>query len=207
MYQRKKGNKFSKRSLKSIALLVSLVLLGSVGVGGTIAFLIDYAGTVENIFTPSEVTTSVEEAVSGKIKSNVCIKNTGDTEAWIRAAVVITWQDEDGNVYGQLPVSGDDYYISYLNNTDWIKAKDGFYYYKKPVAAGGSTGVLIEKCEQLKSLKVDNVDYYLTVEIIGSGIQSIPDYVVEQEWSNDQVTIKVNNKVLSIPDETEGGTP
>ena len=49
-----------------------------------------------------------------------------------------------------------------------------------------STGVLIQSCTTEKSVTVgsgdDAVTYYLTVEIIGSGIQSKPDSVYTSEW-------------------------
>ena len=106
MYQGKRYKRSRRRSGKSAALLVSLLLLLTVTVGGTIAFLIDTECPLHNQFNPSKVTTKVEETLSGKIKKDVYIKNTGDTDAWIRAAVVVTWQDAAGNVYGQAPVEG-----------------------------------------------------------------------------------------------------
>ena len=109
MYQENHHKRFRRKSRKSAALLVSLLLLLSVTVGGTIAFLMDDDGPLVNLFNPSQVTTNVVETIDGTTKKDVKIQNTGDTDAWIRAAVVITWQDSAGNVYGQLPVEGEDY--------------------------------------------------------------------------------------------------
>lgn len=102
-----------KRKRKVTALLVSVALIVCVAVGGTLAFLADSDGPVVNTFTPSKVTTTVDEKFDNDVKENVKIKNTGDTTAWIRAAVVITWQDKNGNVYAQAPVENTDYTISY----------------------------------------------------------------------------------------------
>ena len=199
MYQGKRHKRSHSRSGKSAALLVSLLLLLTVTVGGTIAFLMDSDGPLHNLFTPSKVTTSVDETISGKTKSNVSIKNTGDTDAWIRAAVVITWQDKDGNVYGQAPVAGEDYTITYDLNNGWKKSNDGFYYWTSPVAAkNGQTGVLITSCTTENSITVgsgdDAVTYYLTVEIIGSGIQNKPANVFNTEWASSGLKVSSSNE-------------
>ena len=202
MYQGKHYKKSRRRSRKSAALLVSLLLLLTVTVGGTIAFLMDSDGPLHNMFNPSQVTTNVVETLEGMTKKDVKIQNTGDTDAWIRAAVVITWQDKDGNVYGQKPVAGTDkdytiyYEVSQEIKADcWVEGKDGFYYWTSPVAAkNGETGVLIDSCTTDKSITVgtgeEAVTYYLTVEIIGSGIQSKPDNVFNTEWASSGLTVK-----------------
>lgn len=179
MYQGKRYKRSRRRSTKSTALLVSLLLLLGVTVGGTIAFLMDSDGPLSNIFNPSEVKVEVKETINGQTKSNVYIENTGDTEAWIRAAVVITWQDVDGNVYGQAPVAGTDY-TAWTPGNGWLTGKDGFYYYQTPVTAGATTDKLIVSISQNGESPAEG--FYLTVEIIASGIQSNPESVYWQEW-------------------------
>ena len=209
MYQgneHKKSRKRTRKTKKSMALLASFLLLMCVTIGGTVAFLVDSSDVKANIFTPSKVTTEVVETRDGQTKSNVKIQNTGDTEAYIRAAVVVTWQDEAGNVYGQKPVSGTDYEMTF--NTDkqqdsegkdigrWVLAEDGFYYWTEPVNGAREdgfdeddpktfTGVLIASCtvkENADSTVPDT--YFLNVEIIGSGIQSKPTNAVTSAWSS-----------------------
>lgn len=178
---------------KSIALLISLILVLTVTVGGTLAFLIATSGPVENIFNPSKVTTSVDEEFEDNVKKNVSIKNTGDTTAYIRAEVVVTWQDGNGNVYGTVPVAGTDYKITYNldNQTNpegkWILGSDGFYYWTNPVksveedAEDCNTGILITEAKPLEAAPAEG--YTLCIEILGSGIQSLPTSVVTSEWS------------------------
>lgn len=188
MYKGKWLKGFCKKSGKSIALLVSLVLIIGVIVGGAVAFLIDSTGSVNNQFTPSKVTTEVTEKCIGTTKSDVAIKNTGDTDAWIRAAVVVTWQDEAGNVYGKAPKANVDY-TAWTLGTDWKQGGDGFYYYTKPVAAGAKTSsALIDKIEPIGYPPADG--YHLTVEIIGSGIQSKPANVFDTEWDSSGLSVK-----------------
>lgn len=183
-----------RRWQKSKAMLVSLLLIIGVTISGTLAYIVADSGPVKNTFTPSAVTTEVVETVRGNTKSNVQIKNTGDTTAYIRAAVVITWQDENGNVLGELPAEETDYAITYNLDSGWKKGSDGFYYWTAPVlsddedASNCSTGVLINSCEA-KNIKVigtgeDTVTYHLAVEVIGSGIQSVPTTVVTEEWDS-----------------------
>ena len=192
MYKGKWLKGFCKKSGKSIALLVSLILIIGVIVGGAIAFLMDTTGPVNNQFTPSKVTTEVTETRSGTTKSDVYITNTGDTEAWIRAAVVVTWQDEAGNVYGQKPVAGENY-TAWTPGTDWKQGDDGFYYYKKPVAAGETTANALI-AEIAPNGKPPAEGYYLTVEIIGSGIQSKPANVFNTEWASSDLTVDDSNE-------------
>ena len=190
LYQGKHHKRSRGRTGKSAALLVSLLLLLTVIVGGTIAFLMDSDGPLNNLFNPSQVTTKVEETLSGDTKKDVYIKNTGDTDAWIRAAVVVTWQDADGNVYGQAPVEGTNYEITW--GTGWKTGDDGFYYWTSPVKAEtGVTGDLIETISPKGNPPADG--YYLTVEIIGSGIQNKPAKVFNTEWESSELEVNDNN--------------
>ena len=200
MYQENKQKEYHRnvrRTNKSMILLASLLLLTFVAVGGTVAFLFDATEQIRNEFVPSTVTTEVVETRSGQTISNVKIKNTGDTEAYIRAAVVVTWQDANGNVYGKTPVKGTDYTITFNTSSQtnptgkWTLAKDGFYYWSNPVSepkVGGTTttyyttGTLITSCSPVEGKNPEG--YFLNVEIIGSGIQSNPTSVVTTEWSS-----------------------
>ncbi|MBE6037804.1 MAG: hypothetical protein E7218_01205 [Anaerofustis stercorihominis] len=194
-----------KTKIKAISLMICLLMVVGVVVGGTVAFLMDASDEVENTFTPSEVTTDVVEDTDSfeneGIKKDVVIKNTGDTDAFIRAAIVVTWQDEQGNVYGQKPVPGTDYEIL-LNvdtkdkedddNNSWILGNDGFYYHKEAVAGNNdATEVLINSCTS-KNTEPDS-NYKLCVEILGSGIQSVPEEVVENVWG-----VTVENGVITV---------
>lgn len=173
-----------KLKIKLITLLVSFLMIGAAAISSTVAFLYTYDDPVVNKFIPSKVTTAVVEDIKTNpgVKSDVKIANTGDTTAWIRAAVVVTWQDEEGHVYGKMPVAGTDYDIVY-NVDETCKAMDewhpvgGFYYWPASVAVGGSTGILIKSCTPTQqsitvSTGSNTVTYYLTVEILGSGIQT-----------------------------------
>lgn len=156
---------------KTILMLAMMVLLLTVTVGSTIAYLVTSSGPVLNTFTPSKVTSAVEETFTQgtDTKENVKIKNTGDTNAYIRAAIVITWKDKDGYTMPVVPEAGEgkDYRID-INTNDWTLI-GGYYYYKAAVAPNDTTTNLIIKCESIG----DYTDgRKLCVEVIGSAIQS-----------------------------------
>lgn len=181
MYKGKRlMKKQPRRWNRSAALLVCLLLALGCTVGGTLAYIFTNTSPVKNIFQPTEVTTTVVENFEDGVKSDVQIKNTGSTDAWLRAAVVVTWQNAAGEVYGKAPVQGTDYSISYDLANGWVEGTDGFYYWTSPVAPEGLTGVLITSCTYTANAPEG---YTLTVEILGSGIQSKPAAPFNDNWS------------------------
>lgn len=174
-----------RRPKRLATLLVSLLLVLGVAVGGTVAFLSTRTDSKENTFTPSKVTCEVTETFNNNVKSQVAVQNTGDTTAFIRAAINVTWMSNQDaanqTVSAKVPVKDTDYSITFAKNTNWIQGADGYYYYQLPVAPQGSTGVLIEECELLKNASVPD-GYHLSVEIVASAIQSAPDSVVQSMW-------------------------
>ena len=78
------------RRTRWLIITVILVLLLSVGTGVALSYLSDKTAPVENTFEAGRVTCSVRETFNGSVKSDVKVKNTGNTEAYIRAAVIAT---------------------------------------------------------------------------------------------------------------------
>lgn len=192
-----------KKNKKKIAIvLVSVLAACTVAAGSSLAFLFTNTDPVVNAFEPSRVTTSVDEKIDHSVKNEVKIQNTGDIKAYIRADVVVTWQDakgETGNIYGKTPVEGVDYTMTWsgLNDSSWIQGDDGFYYYTGEVLPGGYTSELFTNCKVMETAEVPE-GYELNVEILGSGIQSTPDKVVGEAWSNDLVTVTGNSGTLTV---------
>lgn len=184
--QRSTYNKNARKKVcRFLAVLSSVILIPGLIVGTTLAYMVDREGPLTNTFMPSTVDVFIDETFENDVKTNVYVKNTGDTEAYIRAAVVVTWKDEDGNVYPQMPVVGKDYEIIYNlgtagNKLCWIEGSDGFYYYTSPVADNASTDVLISTCSPIDENAP--MGYGLNVEILASAIQSVPVSVVEEKW-------------------------
>ena len=105
------------------------------------------------------VTTLDLDSFKGSTKTDVVITNTGNTDAYIRAAIVGQWLDPQGNpVFGFTDYTAgkvvlvDSWYqdqfgtnaqhkqgsFSGLPGNNWVKGEDGYYYYTKIVPAGES---------------------------------------------------------------------
>ncbi len=189
---------------KKSIIIASVMLLLLVTVGTTLAYIFTETTPVENTFKPSKASCAVVEnggtpvtgsvTDTGNVKENVQIKNTGDTDAYIRVAVVVNWASADGScVWAQKPAD-DDYTITYNLSNGWFNGGDGFYYYSKAVSPGESTSVLIDEAKQLLAAPkgTDGTQYYLSIEIVASAIQSTPETVVENHWG-----VTVENGVIT----------
>lgn len=182
-----------------VALLVGVLLLA--GAAGTFAWL-SVTGVLVNQFGIGSVTPSVQETLNGNVKSDVKAKNTGTAPAYIRAAVDIYWQDQDGarlwDEPKEEPKGEADYEIAWsvadasgANSAyNWVKASDGFYYWTSPVAPGAETGVLINRVTELKATEGRN----LVVDISTQAVQATPDEAVRDAWG-----CSVENDVLVPP--------
>ena len=168
---------------RQVLLLAALVVIAMGVVGGTVAYLVTKTDPVVNTFTPGVVSCKIDETFDGTTKSNVYVTNTGNTNAYIRAAIIVTWKDAAGNIAATVPAKGTDYTLE-LNETDWVE-HDGYYYYKGSVAPNAQTEKLIKTCTDLRS----NGDYTLCVEILADAIQSSPDSAVTQAWGNDALNL------------------
>ena len=104
----------------------------------------------------------------------------GNTDAFIRAAVVVTWQNAADEVCGKAPAAGTDYTMVLDLANGWSKGDDGFYYWNAPVAPGANTGVLIISCTAVDGNAPEG--YALCVEIIGSGSQAVGIPVGSHPW-------------------------
>lgn len=173
--------KYSRRRThrsKGLALLLSIALISVGIVSGVVAWLFTNTDSVVNQFTPGKVTVEVQETLTDNVKSDVKIQNTGNTDAFIRAAVIVTWKDADGNVYGMKPVAGTDYTITY-SNTGWTQY-DGYWYCNTEIPPNAVTPVLIQSCSPVAGTAPEG--YALSVEILASGIQSKPTSVAQENW-------------------------
>ena len=178
-----------------VALLVGVLLLA--GAAGTFAWL-SVTGVLVNEFGFGSVAPSVDETRKDNVKSDVTIKNTGSAPAYLRVAVDIYWQDQDGARLWDEPVAGTDYTIEWgkVSNasttnsaSSWVVSTDGFYYWTSSVAPTHKTDVLIKKVTEHK---VEGKN--LVVDISTQAIQSTPDDAVAEAWG-----CKVKDDVLVPP--------
>ncbi len=167
------------RAKKWKALIVAAlsVVILTAAVGGTMAWLSTKTQDLTNTFEPAKVTCAVKEDFKDgdTIKKNVRIQNTGNTDAYIRVAVVGNWY-KDGKV-----VAGWTDNIA-LSSSDWFKANDGYYYYKKSVAGLDYTTNLFNS--YTPTTRPDGVPdgAHFEMNIICQAIQSTPTRAVTSAW-------------------------
>lgn len=166
-----------------VALLVGVLLLA--GAAGTFAWL-SVTGVLVNEFGFGSVAPSVDENLNDNVKSDVTIANKGSAAAYLRVAVDIYWQDQNGARLWDEPVAGTDYVIAWgsvskasASNTasSWVVASDGYYYWTSPVAPMGKTDVLIKSVTERKA---DGKN--LVVDISTQAIQSAPGDAAAETW-------------------------
>lgn len=162
--------------------LIALAVLLAAIAALVIAAYVRRPGKVTNEFTPAvSDNPTVEETFDGTLKEDVYFQMPAvGYPVYVRAAILVTWKDENGIVYFENPVSGTDYDLTLKLTNDeeetvWEKITNSegadYYYYVDPVASGGTTSVLIKSCEQLREAPADG--YTLSVEIIVQTVQAI----------------------------------
>ena len=197
---RRPGRPLSSR--KALFALVSVLVLIFAAVGVTVAYLQTQTDPLENEFTPAKVSCEVAETFDGSVKSDVSIRNTGDTDAFIRVSVVANWVKTDSennvtSVYAQQPVAGTDYTLTLATNANENWLQDGNH--KAAVKPGESTAVLIASCTPIEDTAP--AGYTLAVEIVASAIQASPETVAEEHW---KVTVE-NNAIIGFQNQVEVG--
>lgn len=145
-------------------LIISSLLLLTLAVGGTLAYIAAKAGEVQNQFIAGSVTSQVNET-----NGTIDVTNTGNVNAYIRAAIAVNWMDSNENVRGLAPK--DTEYSLSVNTTDWWQNTDGYYYYKYAVSPGADTSNLVQSFALADGVTPPN-GYTLTVEVVAEAIQA-----------------------------------
>ena len=178
-----RAKKHSRIRMNKLAILfIAVVMLIGAVAGSTVAFLVTDTQPVTNTFEYAKVSCEVvEDTWNQTTKSGVHIKNTGTTDAYIRATYVVNWLNkEDGTIAASVPT---DYSYSLMENPDskWTyNPNDGYFYYWTPVAPGGFTAGSLLTCIVTK--QPDNPQYILSVEILATAVQSTPANAVQEAW-------------------------
>ena len=158
---------------KRVLLFIALpALLISIGI--TLAFMFKSSETIENTFFPAQVECKVVEEFDGTQKSSIAIKNTGNTDAYLRLRLVSYWVDGNGSIVGK---ESEPVEISY--SSDWTAMGDNTYKYNSPVAPNGTTPNLLTAPLELKEDTYLGEPVYQVVEIFAEGIQSNPQDAVD----------------------------
>ena len=161
-----------------IAILIAVVCLSvALCSTGVYAYLSAKTDPVTNEFVPAKVSCVVEETFQDGVKSNVTVRNTGNIDAYIRAAVVVNFVSDDGKFSVVTPKEGVDYTVTW-GATGWRKGTDGYWYYANAVVPEALTAPLIETAAAVSA----PTDFRLNIRIIAAAIQSAPDDAVQDAW-------------------------
>ena len=190
----KRRRKSRTRMNRATVLLMAILMLIGVAAGSTVAYLIDKTSDVKNTFEYGKVSCNIEEKFENNKKENVQVRNTGNVDAYIRAAVVVNWLDGNDNIVASVPAG---YECNLTVNTDsnskWVEY-GGYYYYTLPVAPDDLTAGSLLTC----TVKYpENPEYTLSVEILATAVQSVPEEAVQAAWGAD-FTINADGS-LNVP--------
>ena len=156
---------------KLSAAAIAIILVVVMAIGGTVALLMDRTNSVTNRFAPASPGITIEEEFKENCKTKIAVKNTGNTGTYIRVSLVANYYDENGNITG-----GADVPDFMLNSDKWFLGKDGYYYYKQPVAAGYVTDNILASGSTMK------LENNMQVTVLAQSIQASPTSVVHDKW-------------------------
>ena len=156
------------------------------------------------------VTDEVVAGTSGgqNVKQNLTVRNSGNTKAYIRAAIVANWVDERGHIINSAwnPTNG-----SWTVNkaaatapggagTGWTLGDDGFYYYKYQVPGGAETiGKLFDSYTPAAAPANAHLEMQIVVQAIQANMLINPNGTSFKEgtaaygWETGKLDIKVDN--------------
>ena len=190
--------KAAGRTARRAPLALIVALVGILAVGGTAAWLATSTNEVKNTFEPTEVTCAVSETFENNVKSNVKVTNTGDVDAYVRAAVVINWVDAEGKVVAQVPEEyGYALTGSLPASSKWVKGADGFYYYAEAVAPGASTVENLIDSIAPTFEGTGEQTCFLSVDILAGAIQAEPDAAFNESWGASSGLMASNGKLTA----------
>lgn len=167
-----------RRTRRLNALLLSMVLLVTVAIGGTLAYLVTQDEPITNTFTPSFVTCKVTETFdedSGE-KKEVNVQNTGDTDAYIRVRLV-TYRT---NAAGQ-HIGGTATIPEFTPGTNWVNYGD-YYYYTLPVKPDEKPTTDLISSITLTQNYADSDGGNQAIDVMAEAIQSDPAEAVGTAW-------------------------
>lgn len=190
--------KFTKNSL---VLLICVTLLLACSVSGTVAYLVDASGPVDNTFKPATQGTDIKEPDwNGTTKSTVKVENTGNVTSFVRVMLVGYWCNAEDQIVR--PWDGDEFELNEMPNTNdsdvvangkWVQHGD-YYYFTAALQPGETTTNLL--ADPIIVQKNENGDY-LVLNVLHQSIQAEPDDAVEQAWGVHVTTAQDGTKTIS----------
>lgn len=184
------ANEKTLRTGRVTAIVMATVLLLALAIGGTVAWLSTQDTPITNTFTPSKVACEVQEEFNGTVKSDVNVKNTGDTQAFIRVKLVTYRTNDKGQHIG-----GTATLPPFTRGANWVEYK-GYYYYTLPVAAGSTPVTNLTESMTLVGSYGDTDGGKQAIDVMAEAIQSVPGTAVQTAWG---LSIDENGNLIVPP--------
>ena len=175
---------------KKVLLAAAVAICLAVGTSGTLAYFTS-ENTAHNVITSGGVNIEVVEKTQDKngalvdfpkegmkgvmpgtdVSKIVSVKNTGESEAWIRVQVESKIKAADG---ADLPLTIEKVgsVMTYTVGGGWSLGEDGYYYYTKPVAAGETTDILFDTVTFAPQMGNEYQNCTANIEISAQAVQT-----------------------------------
>lgn len=158
-------------SKKRLALLLSMILIFTCVVGGTLAYLFTMAGPITDTFEPAEVSCSVSDNLTQ-------VTNSSETSVWLRVSITAVYRSTDPNQLDAIHWENPTLVIT--NADSWTKVGD-FYYYNVAVSAQGTVNLpTITATGEVAGFKIEK-------QVLAEVIQSAPLNAVQEAWKMTRV--------------------
>lgn len=171
-------------------LIAALALCAAAAVGVTLSFMFKKAEKT-NTFIPAEVTCEVKESLLSGVKSDVCVKNTGNAAAYLRIRLVSYYVYNDNSIAGRVPSQ----YPTLTLRNRWIAGADHTYYYPTPVEPDAKTKILCDPITLGTVKLADGETVYQVLEVFAEAIQAEPVGAVQEAW---KVTVS-GTEITAVP--------
>ena len=176
-----KGRGPAARVYRTAVLLIAVLLLITTAVGSTAAFLVTKTEPVEEAFAYAQVSCQVTRSGNA-----LAVQNTGTAQAYIRASYAVNWLDGEENIVAAVP---ENYSCDPVENLQWEKGEDGYFYYPYPVDPGDEAPSLLTCSPSYP----EEPAYTLSVEVVAEAIQSDPAEAAADAWG-----VTVSDGLLTV---------
>ena len=174
---------------KKMLIVAAATICLAAGASGTLAYFTS-ENTAHNVITSGGVNIEVVEKTKNTegalvdfpkegmkgimpgtdVSKIVSVKNTGESEAWVRVQVESMIKAADGsNLALEIEKVGP--VMTYTVGSNWT-LDNGYYYYKEPVKAGESTDILFDTVTFAPEMGNDYQNCTANIEISAQAVQT-----------------------------------
>ena len=155
---------FMKKNKKNIVLGVTILLIAIAAIGTTLALLTSKTDGLTNTFTKGNIKTELVEKFIKNTETDFTkepmVANTGANDCYVRIRMQVTPESAMDN----LEITG-------FNDSVWIPADDGWYYYNTVLEVGKITSPLFT------NVKIKDYEKWVDFDIIlyQEAVQTVKD--------------------------------